>query len=357
MLVAYDSLDPALKRELPITRSNTGELAVKFVRHEEAKTNAMFAGTHARGGANSFLWISEWGVIQSSDLTRSEEILTGALPSVGDGVCVVETTWRRAQRALWSLVKSALETPEEYPTHRMLQELLQLDSGGDARLEDLATRLLPWCAGGNYGCLLDGTSNISLTGKIAHFELGYIPEAAKLLRAVAGFLITNYTRQHIITMPRGLRKRNIYEEVARLLDIPGGDQIVKESYAQMRKFNCWNISIVQQYAQFKESRIHSAVFGNSRQFFLMRQNDLADLHDMAQDIALSDATKQTILSYPLPDQQPAEKFAAFTYLHTDAVRPVCGTAHNVASAEMLYISGSSGGQFDERAQQLRDAMM
>jgi hypothetical protein len=114
VLVAYDSLDPALKRELPITRSNTGELAVKFVRHEEAKTNAMFAGTHARGGANSFLWVSEWGVIQSSDLTRSEEILTGALPSVGDGVCVVETTWKGGRNGhLWSLVKSALETPEE----------------------------------------------------------------------------------------------------------------------------------------------------------------------------------------------------------------------------------------------------
>jgi hypothetical protein len=100
VLVAYESLDPALKRELPITRSNTGELAVKFIRHEEAKTNAMFAGTHARGGANSFLWISEWGIIQASDLARSEEILTGALPSVGDGCCVVETTWRgRPQRA------------------------------------------------------------------------------------------------------------------------------------------------------------------------------------------------------------------------------------------------------------------
>ena len=74
----------------------------------------MFAGTHARGGANSFLWISEWGVIQSSDLTRSEEILTGALPSVGDGVCVVETTWKGGRNGhLWSLVKSALETPEE----------------------------------------------------------------------------------------------------------------------------------------------------------------------------------------------------------------------------------------------------
>ena len=227
-------------------------------------------------------------------------------------------------------------TPEEYPTHRMLQELLQLDASDDAA-GDLATRLLPWCADGNYGCLLDGTSNISLTGKIAHFELGYIPESAKLLRAVAGFLITNYTRQHIITMPRRLRKRNVYEEVARLLDIPGGEQIVKESYAQMRKFNCWNISIVQQYGRFKESRIRSAVFGNSRQFFLMRQNDRADLDDMAADIGLTELTKHAILSYPLPDQQKGEKFAAFTYLHNDAQNPICGTAHNVASPEMLYI--------------------
>jgi type IV secretion system protein TrbE len=236
----------------------------------------------------------------------------------------------------------------EYPTHRMLQELLQLDAS-----DDLATRLLPWCADGNYGCLLDGTSNISLTGKIAHFELGYIPESAKLLRAVAGFLITNYTRQHIITMPRRLRKRNVYEEVARLLDIPGGEQIVKESYAQMRKFNCWNISIVQQYGRFKESRIRSAVFGNSRQFFLMRQNDRADLDDMAADIGLTELTKHAILSYPLPDQQKGEKFSAFTYLHNDAQNPICGTAHNVASPEMLYISGSSGAQFDQRAQALR----
>jgi hypothetical protein len=242
--------------------------------------------------------------------------------------------------------------PKEYPTHRMLQELLQLDASDDAA-GDLATRLLPWCADGNYGCLLDGTSNISLTGKIAHFELGYIPESAKLLRAVAGFLITNYTRQHIITMPRRLRKRNVYEEVARLLDIPGGEQIVKESYGQMRKFNCWNISIVQQYGRFKESRIRSAVFGNSRQFFLMRQNDRSDLDDMAADIGLTELTKHAILSYPLPDQQKGEKFSAFTYLHNDAQNPICGTAHNVASPEMLYLSGSSGAQFDERARRLR----
>ena len=166
----------------------------------------------------------------------------------------------------------------EYPTHRMLQELMHLESGRDD-VRELSERLLPWCAGGNYGRRFDGASNVSLTGKIAHFELGYIPESAKALRA--------------------------------------------------------------------------AVFGNSRQFFLMRQNDRTNLDDIGADISRSDVTTQTILHYPLPDQQPAEKFAAFTYLHTDAVRPVCGTVHNVASPEMLYCSSTTGAHFERRAKQLK----
>jgi hypothetical protein len=44
------------------------------------------------------------------------------------------------------------------------------------------------------------------------------------------------------------------------------------------------------------------------------------------DIGLTELTKHAILSYPLPDQQSGEKFAAFTYLHSDAQTPVCGTA-------------------------------
>jgi hypothetical protein len=35
------------------------------------------------------------------------------------------------------------------------------------------------------------------------------------------------------------------------MDNPGGEEIVNESYAKMRKFNCWNISIVQQYSRFQ----------------------------------------------------------------------------------------------------------
>jgi len=245
--------------------------------------------------------------------------------------------------------------PEQYPTHRMLQELMYLDAAGAERdqIVEIATLLLPWCHGGNYGALFDGVSNLSLTGKIAHFELGYIPDSAKELRSAAGFLITNDARKHIITLPRSLRKRNVYEEVARFMDIPGGEEIVKESYAQLRKFNCWNIAIVQQYARFKQSRIRSAVFGNSRQFFLMRQNDRADLDDISQDIAIPDVTKHAIMNYPLPDHQVGQKFSAFTYLQLDSLRPICGTVQNVASSEMLYCSSSSGEHFEKRARQLR----
>ena len=243
----------------------------------------------------------------------------------------------------------------EYPTHRVLQELMQLEASGADKDQvlQIATLLQPWCRDGNYGPLFDGESNISLTGKIAHFELGFIPESAKELKSAAGFLITNYTRQHIITMPRALRKRNVYEEVARFLDIPEGEKIVRESYAQMRKFNTWNIAIVQQYSRFKESRIRSAVFGNSRQFFMMKQNDRADLEDISADIALPEITKQTIMAYPLPDQQTGRKYSAFTYYHVDALRPVCGTVHNLASAEMLYCSSTSGEHFERRARELK----
>ena len=47
----------------------------------------------------------------------------------------------------------------------------------------MLSRIRRALATANYGCLFDGTSNLSLTGKIAHFELGYIPESAKELKA------------------------------------------------------------------------------------------------------------------------------------------------------------------------------
>src|SRR5271165_322397 len=301
-------------------------------------------------GATSLETFADFRDWKASHLTEANEYL--AAFNEGDVLRFLKEP--KTSREVRNLA-FAYFTPEEFPTHRMLQELMMLDPVGSERdqIIEIATLILPWCRDGNYGCLFDGTSNLSLTGKIAHFELGYIPESAKELKAAAGFLITNHARKHIMTLPRAIRKRNIYEEVARFLDIPGGEEIVRESYAQLRKFNCWNISIVQQYSRFKQSRIRSAVFGNSRQFYLMRQNDRAELDDIAHDIALPEITKHTIMNYSLPDHQTGQKYCAFTYLHVDSNRPICGTAHNIASEEMLYCSSSSGEHFEKRAKELR----
>ena len=96
------------------------------------------------------------------------------------------------------------------------------------------------------------------------------------------------------------------------------------------------------------------MFGNSRQFYMMKQNDRTDLEDIARDIALPEITKHTIMSYPLPDQQTGQRYSAFTYYHVDALRPICGTVHNIASPEMLYCSSTSGEHFEQRARELKE---
>jgi len=246
--------------------------------------------------------------------------------------------------------------PEDYPQHAMLRDLMMLGTFAEhdrESVQQMATMLAPWCADGNYGKLFDGVNSVSLTSRICHFELGYIPEASAEMKSVAAFLICNHTRQHIVTLPRGLWKRNIYEEVGRLLNVPGGERIVSESYAQMRKFNAWNVSIIQQYAGFRNSAIRPTIMGNSKQYFFMKQQDRSDLEDINLDVGLPEVTINTIQKYPLPEQLGGKKYSAFTYYHTDIDQAVCGTAHNIASKEMLYCSASSGSNFDTRGRAMR----
>ncbi len=243
--------------------------------------------------------------------------------------------------------------PEEYPIHEMLQQMMLSAPFAEhdrAEIDHLATLLAPW----NEQRLVSGPSTLSITGSLAHFDLTYIPESNQQLKELAGFLIANYGRQHIITLPRGKRKRVIFEEVARTLDIAGGEQLVSEFYAQLSKFSTWIISIVQQYSRFQRSGIRPIVFGNAKQFFFTRMNDRRDIEDVAKDIDLSEATKEAVSRYPSPEHlPPGNKFAALTYYHLDVQQPRCGTIHNRVSPEMLFASSSTGEDFDARSRSLR----
>ena len=245
--------------------------------------------------------------------------------------------------------------PEDFPIHSELQELMlaAVNPAHDMeRVRRIATLISAWNAGGAYGPLFDGCTNISLTGKIAHFELGAISEAAPELKKLAAFLITNYTRNHIISLSRKARKRYIFEEAGRLLNMPGGERLISEAYAQMRKFSCWIVSIVQQYMQFKNTLIRPIIMGNSKQFFIMKQADRGDLSDLADveksGINLPEVTQEAIMSYPSPENLPeSDVFSSLTYYHLDQYMPLVGTCRNYCSPEMLYCSSSSGEDFDQ----------
>lgn len=231
----------------------------------------------------------------------------------------------------------AFYLPGDFPTHSALVELLAFARFPEHDREEtdrLATLLRAWTAEGQYGRLFDGVTNISLKRRIAHFELGLIPEQAVELKAAAGLLIGGLARQHIVALPRAARKRILFEELARFLDTPGGEQIVAEGYAQLRKFNCWAVSVVQQYARFRASRVRSAVIGNAKQFFFMRQADRADLADLARDLPLPETALDAIQNYPLPEQLPAEaRYSSLCHFTPTGQPPQCGTIRHIESGE------------------------
>jgi type IV secretory pathway VirB4 component len=166
--------------------------------------------------------------------------------------------------------------PEQFPIHSALVEhLLYNPPGGLREREDtdrVGKLLKAWSRDGERGKLFDGISNVRIDGRVAHFELGQIPEHATEMKAAANFLVANYGRQKIISMPRAVPKIAIFEEAARTLDIPGGIRMIQEYYRQMRKFGYNILAVVQQYDIIKDSPVRGAMIGNSNMFSNLNSN-------------------------------------------------------------------------------------
>ena len=169
------------------------------------------------------------------------------------------------------------------------------------------------------------------------------------LKAAANFLVANYGRQKIISMPRSVPKIAIFEEAARTLDIPGGTKMIQEYYRQMRKFGCNILAVVQQYDIIKDSAVRGAMIGNSKMFLITAQQSREDVKEIGEALSLSPKTIETINNYPLPElMDPRERFSAFTYVANDRLRRLVGTVKNVASRELLYAASSDNETFDQR---------
>lgn len=114
---AFENLPMEIRSHFQIISANESEFSVRFKRAAADQTSTTFAGKNARGGTNQFLHISEWGPIQHQDPPRSEEIMTGAIPSAKEGIVAIETTWKGGKGGhLWSLTERAMTTPPEYLT-------------------------------------------------------------------------------------------------------------------------------------------------------------------------------------------------------------------------------------------------
>lgn len=112
---AFDSMPEMLRELFDVVKANDSEFAVRMKGKANDQTSTIFGGMNARGGTNQGLHVSEWGPIQHKDPVRSEEIMTGALPSAKQGTVFIETTWMGGKRGhLWNLTDRAMTTlPED----------------------------------------------------------------------------------------------------------------------------------------------------------------------------------------------------------------------------------------------------
>ena len=201
--------------------------------------------------------------------------------------------------AIWPL---PIFAPEQFPSHSALIDQLLYNPRGGAREREESDRVRQASpcleSRRRKGKLFDGVSNIRIDGRVAHFELGQIPEHAIEMRAATNFLVANYGRQKIIAMPRAVPKIAIFEEAARTLEIPGGIRMIQEYYRQMRKFGCNILAVVQQYDVIKDSPVRGAMIGNSKMFMMTSQQSREDAREIGVALGLSDKTVETINSYP-----------------------------------------------------------
>ena len=252
--------------------------------------------------------------------------------------------------------------PEEFPTlHDVQDEIAAKGRKRPATPESeeyaiIGKLLEVWLRDGPYGPIVDGVTNIDLRRKIVHFELGKIKESERELLAVAGFLIMNDVRNYIMTMRRGVRKRLILEELSAIMDMENGPKIARDYWERARKYNCWVLGILQNFARLYEQNpgVTGAILSNSDQVILLKSNNKKDLELVSQSYPIPEITKDAVMRFPIPGGSGKDVFSGFGLVQIHDGRPKVTLGRNYAHDEMLYVSSSTGSVFEERSKQLRN---
>jgi len=114
----FYEMDESIQATVDLLNTNQNELVFSPVWKIRSKVKI-------RGGTSQVLHISEWGKVAAKDPIRSEEILTGALPTAGaNAIVFIESTYEGGQAGhFYNQVKAAMEINEDHrvPTDFLFQ--------------------------------------------------------------------------------------------------------------------------------------------------------------------------------------------------------------------------------------------
>ena len=221
----------------------------------------------------------------------------------------------------------------EYPTLSSLRQQLEIAGAKDEKCARLADRLRPWCRGGSYGKFFDGQSNVNFNDPVTHLELGRLDSSAKDLQAVLWFLLLIVVQQQCLRRPATETKRIVLEEISQALTIPGFEEIFRTMLATFRKLNVQCNFVCQQVAQLESDTLRRVILGNVRMAFIFHPGTPTDLDLISEHLPLSDAAKNMIMRYVMPDQLRGTIYSECCYLHMTEREPLCGTIRFVPIGE------------------------
>jgi hypothetical protein len=132
--------------------------------------------------------------------------------------------------------------------------------------------------------------------------------------------------------------------------------MARDFWERMRKYNCWMLGILQNFARLYEQNpgVTGAILSNSDQMILLKSNNKKDLELVGQSYPIPDITKDSVMRFPSPSGHGKEVFSGFGLVQIQDGRPKVTIGRNYAHDEMLYVSSSTGSVFEERSKQLKN---
>lgn len=234
----------------------------------------------------------------------------------------------------------------DMPYHSQLVEAIRETSLSNLEKSEtnrIAARLAVYSIESGKGCLFDGETTIDLTKRWIHIELGKMAQSGNALKNLVGIAINNLVKNQIVNMPRAAKKLYLFEEASRFLMIPGAAEIMKQSYAQFRKFSCCAVTITQSIAQMAQSGVGQIIMTQSKMFLFLKNTDAAELELIGNYIALSDEAKRNIMDFPAPEHLPAnDRYSSFLLYAQRANWPLVGVGRNYAGPAILAAAATSG---------------